>query len=250
VNAPRDTARTTEVARAFAGLTDALVNEYDVTELLQRLVDHYVSLLDAAAAGLMLTDQRGSLRLAVATDERIEALELLQLRLAEGPCLDCFRQGRPVFGTDLAGDPGRWPRFVPAVLDAGYQAVHALPLRLDGYTLGGMNLFYADRSALSDDQAEVAQALANLATVGILQHHGTRRSTTLTQQLEIVLNARATIGQARGFLAETGDLGSEDALQALRGYARAHGLYLADVARGIVERTLDAREVLGGDAPR
>jgi transcriptional regulator with GAF, ATPase, and Fis domain len=249
VNAPRDTARTGQITRAFAGLTDALVSEYDITELLQRLVDYYVALLRVSAAGLMLTDQRGALRLAVASDEKIETLELLQLQLGQGPCVECFREGRPVYGSDLARDGHGWPRFAAAAVDAGYRAVHALPLRLDRHVLGAMNLFYADPRDLSGEDAQVGQALANLATVGLLQHHPDRRGTTLSQQLEVALNARATIAQARGLLAETGGLTSEEAIDVLRGYARAHDRRLSELAADLVHRTLDAEVVLADASP-
>lgn len=244
VNAPRDTARTEQIVRAFTGLTDVLVSDYDVTELLQQLVDYYVTLLGASAAGLLIVDRRGALRLTVASDERVEPLELLQLRQRQGPCVECFDQGRPVSGPDLSRDRNRWPRFTTAVLDQGYRAVHALPLRLGGHTLGAMNLFYAAPFALSGEQARIAQTLANLATVGILQHYPTQADAAPDQQLDAVLTARATIAQARGLLAETGNLTSTEAMRALRGYAQAHDLRLGQLADDLVRRVLDAEAVL------
>jgi GAF domain-containing protein len=123
-------ARETELADAFVDLADTLVSDYDVTDLLYRLIEHCVHLLDVAEAGLLLSDQRGSLHVMACSDERARLLELFQLQADEGPCLDCFRTGEPVAVGDLREAVARWPRFAPAAIGEGYAAVHALPMRL------------------------------------------------------------------------------------------------------------------------
>jgi hypothetical protein len=243
VETPR-TPGTATVTQTLVGVTQTLVGAYDVTELLQQLVDAYVTVLHASAAGLLLSDQRGALRLAVASDERIEELELLQLGLGEGPCVDCVRGGQPVFGADLANDPARWRRFAPAAVEAGYHAVHALPVRLNGWPCGGINLFYRAPTRPSEDDVLIGQALADLATLGMLQHHSGRRAADLTHLLEDALRDRAVIARANGLLAESGDLGSTAARYALRGYAHVHGLHLGQLARDITDGILDPQFVL------
>jgi transcriptional regulator with GAF, ATPase, and Fis domain len=134
-------ARERELTQAFVELADTLVTGYDVADLLYGLVEHCVSLLDAAAAAIMLADQRGGLQVMAASTERTRLLELFQLQNDEGPYLDCFRTGHPVAVPDLAVVADRWPGFAAAAGQEGYAAVHALPFRLRDQIIGALNLF-------------------------------------------------------------------------------------------------------------
>ena len=237
-------ARETELADAFVDLADTLVSDYDVTDLLYRLIEHCVHLLDVAEAGLLLSDQRGSLHVMACSDERARLLELFQLQADEGPCLDCFRTGEPVAVRDLREAVARWPRFAPAALGEGYAAVHALPMRLRAEVLGALNLFNTDPGELPEDRLHVARALADVATIGILQERAIHRGEAVIEQLEGALNSRVIIEQAKGVLAEHGDMAMDDAFRRLRGYARDTNALLAQVARDVVERRLDPTLVL------
>jgi hypothetical protein len=82
------------LAEAFVDLADTLVADFDVVDLSQRLVEDCVSLLAASAAGLLLIDQRGGLRVLASTSEETRLLELFQVQVDRGPCLDCIHRGR------------------------------------------------------------------------------------------------------------------------------------------------------------
>jgi GAF domain-containing protein len=136
------------LAEAFVGLADTLVDDYDVIEVLDRLVGYSVSLLSADAAGIMLVDARGRLRVVASSSEESDWTELMQIQADEGPCIDCVRTGDAVTVTDLDTAAARWPRFAAALHErttpdhGRYRSVHALPLRLRGDAIGGMNLFH------------------------------------------------------------------------------------------------------------
>src|SRR3984957_12029056 len=130
----------------FVELTDTMVAGFDVIDFLHVLTDRSVQLLDVSAAGLLLADPRGELRVVAASSEAARLLELFQLQSDQGPCLDCFRPGRPVAAADLAAAERRWPRFVPAARSAGFGAVQALPMRLREQVIGALNLFRAGRA--------------------------------------------------------------------------------------------------------
>src|SRR5207247_1671601 len=100
----------------------------------------------------------------------------------EGPCLDCFRTGRPVAVADLSAATGRWPRFVAEARERGFGAVHALPMRLRTDVIGALNLFGAEAGALGEDTAQLGQAFADVATIGLLQERTIRYRATLTEQ--------------------------------------------------------------------
>ena len=153
----------------FVELTDTMVADFDVIDFLHVLTDRSVQLLDVSAAGLLLADPRGELRVVAASSEAARLLELFQLQSDQGPCLDCFRVGQPVDSGDLAAAAQRWPRFGPAAWQAGFAAVQALPMRLRDQVIGALNLFRASPGAIPPADVRVGQDLADVATISLCQ---------------------------------------------------------------------------------
>jgi GAF domain-containing protein len=229
-------------------LADTLVADFDVVELLSLLADRCVEVLDVDAAGLMLVGPDGDLRVMASSSEAMRVLELYELQAQEGPCLDCYRSGRPVVNQDLATVNGRWPRFAPEALAAGFRSVHALPMRLRGSVIGALNLFHAAPGEMAAADVDAAQALADVATIAILQHRATLEAQVVNQQLQHALNSRVVLEQAKGMVAERAGLDMEQAFTALRTYARNHNLRLIDVAEAVIGGAL-APSALGRTAP-
>src|SRR3954454_701874 len=195
------------IGQAFVTLADTLVDEYDVIDLLDRLARFCVDLLAADAAGKLVGGERPGLRVGPASDEGARVIELLQLQSDEGPCLDCFQSVAPVSVTDLTEAADRWPSFVAAVTQrSDFRSVHALPLRLRGRAIGALNLFHAVPGPLPEHDLAQGQALADVATIGILQERAIRRGDVLNEQLQLALNGRVIIEQAKGVLAQYGGL--------------------------------------------
>jgi GAF domain-containing protein len=235
--------------RAFVELADTLVDDYDIIDLLDRLAGHCVDLLDADAAGILLADAQDNLRVVASTNEQTEWMELLQLQSDEGPCVDCFRTATAVSVVDLDEAVGRWPRFAAALVDReSYRSVHALPLRLRGEPIGALNLFHRRPGPLPAADLALGQALADVATIGILSERAINRGEVLNEQLQTALNSRVIIEQAKGVLAERGGIGMDAAFDRLRNYARNHNLKLSDVARQIVASDLAAAVLAGRTA--
>ncbi len=227
-----------DIIRAFVDLSDELVNDYDVLEMLSRLTAHCAELLDIASAGLLLADERGVFHLAAASSERTQQLELFQLQRDEGPCLDCYRDGATVTAPDLAAEEQRWPQFTRAALDAGFASVHAVPMRLRGYVLGGLGLFGESVGHLEDSDLGLAQSMAHVASVAIVNEKSAADLATVNTQLQHALNSRVVLEQAKGVIAHAGGLAIDDAFVVLRRYARDHGRKLGDVAAQVVNREL------------
>jgi GAF domain-containing protein len=227
------------VAEMFVALADTLVDDYDVVDLLDRLVNACVRLLDVTAVGLLLDDQRGRLALVASSSEETRLLEIFQLQNNEGPCLDCVAERAIVSSADLSADEARWPTFVPEALASGFRSVTAVPLRLRDDVIGGLNMFSDVARPLSDADRRLGQAFADAATIGILQQRTVHRTSVLAEQLQQALNSRVSIEQAKGVLAERHDMGMDVAFQTLRRFARDRNLKLRDVATGVVDGTLD-----------
>ncbi|MFC9844018.1 GAF and ANTAR domain-containing protein [Streptomyces sp. NPDC060223] len=225
------------LARTFVELADNLVADFDLIDFLRLLTDRCVGLLGASAAGVLLADRDGELRVLAASDEEVRLLELFQLQNDEGACLDCFRTGAPVIVTDLAAETARWPRFSVQARRSGFGAVQALPMRLRDEVVGALNLFRASPGPFDPAAASLAQALADVATISLLQQRSTHRNTVLNEQLQSALNSRVLIEQAKGKLAERQGIDMERAFTALRGYARSHNRRLSDVARAFIDNS-------------
>lgn len=226
-------------AQAFVELADTLVAGFDVIDLLHTLAERCVDLLDLDAAGILLVDQRGRLSLVAASREEARLLELFQLQDEEGPCLDCFRTGEPVICGDLAEMPQRWPRFTTAAHERGFSAVHALPIRLRNQTLGALNLFGFAPGRVADDTIAVAQALADVVTISILQERALHESTMVVEQLQGALNSRILIEQAKGVLAERAQIDVAEAFVVMRDFARSGNRKLVDVAVAVIDNLPD-----------
>jgi GAF domain-containing protein len=236
------------LARTFVELADTLVEDFDVVDVLTVLTDRCVEVLEVTAAGLMLAGPGGAdLRVVASSSEAMRLLELFELQAEEGPCLDCYRTGEPVLNQDLATVDGRWPRFAPRALDAGFHSVHAVPMRLRGQTIGALNLFRAEEGGLDEGDVIAAQALADVATIAVLQHRASLEARVLNDQLSEALNTRIVIEQAKGVLAERAGLDMEQSFSRLRGHARGHNLRLADVAQAVIDGTLSTSSL---DQPR
>ncbi|MEV4465477.1 GAF and ANTAR domain-containing protein [Micromonospora echinofusca] len=218
----------------FVEMADTLVDDFDVLEFLHSLTERCVQLLGVSAAGLLLTDQRDTLQVVAASSERTRLLELFQLQTDQGPCVDCFRTGRPVSVVDLS-TAGRWPRFAAAAAEVGFAAVHALPMRLRSEVIGTLNLFDIRPGALDDGRLRLGQALADVATIGLLQQRAIHRRDILAEQLQNALHSRVLIEQAKGVLAERLRLDVGEAFSLLRDSARSRNRPLSDVARAIVD---------------
>lgn len=229
-------AREQRLAETFVELADTLVDGFDLIEFLYTLVDRCVELIDVSAVGLMFGDDQGRLRVAASSSEETRLLELFQLQNNEGPCLECYHSGQPVEEPDMADADGRWPLFAPEGVRAGFRAVHALPMRLRERTVGSLNLFHVNPGALPAASTRIAQSLVDVATIGLIQVESGQRSDVLLSQLQLALDARVVIEQAKGVLAELRELTPPEAFTAIRGHAQASNMRLTDVAYAVIDR--------------
>jgi len=235
-----------QLANAFVGLAERLVAVYDVIELAQELVDNSMSLLPIAAAGIVIGGPQGDLTVIASSSEQTRLLEILQVEVGIGPCLLAYRTAKQVLVDDFSVDRERWPAFAERAAEYHYRSVSALPLRLRDERVGALNLFGTEVGALSPTHLAIGQALADVATIGILNHRTLTHSDLINQQLQSALNTRVIIEQAKGVLAERGNVDMDRAFVLLRSYARKTRQRLADVARAVVENS-DTSAILDSD---
>lgn len=232
------------MSRAFVQLASSMVDGVDVVDLLGTLTTQCAQLLDIASAGLLLADRRQVLHVVAASSEATRSLELFQLQREQGPCLDCFHSGTPVSVPDLAAEAERWPAFAGAAQAAGFASVHALPMRLRDNVLGALGLFGTSAGALDDEDLDLGQALAHVASIALVTDRATADLSGVAQQLQTALTSRIHVEQAKGLLAQLGELEMAQAFEALRRYSRDHNERLSDVAARVVAHDLPVQQVL------
>jgi GAF domain-containing protein len=231
-------------ARTFIELADTLVADFDVIDLMCTLVDRCAELLGPSEVGLALADSQGHLRVLASSSERMRVLELIEVQNDEGPCRDCFRNGERVVNQRLDESTDRWPGFAAQARAAGFQMVHALPLRLRSDTIGAMNIFNANLSEMTPQDVNLAQALADAATIGILQERAVRHGVQLAGQLQGALNSRIVVEQAKGIVSERLRIGMDEAFDLIRGYSRGERRRLSEVAVTIISGSLTVADLL------
>jgi GAF domain-containing protein len=180
---------------------------------------------------------------AASSGPTVQILELLEQQSEEGPCPDCYRSGEPLLDQTLADARDRWPHFAPGALEAGFRSVHALPLRFRGQAFGALNLYSVSKAPLQDSEVRAAQALADLATVTIVQHRALSEAQLLNDQLQHALNSRIAIEQAKGMIAGLHGVGMDTAFSLLRRYAHDNAMGLTAIAVDIVSGTLSGVEI-------
>jgi GAF domain-containing protein len=225
---------TEALAALFVEVADTLVVDFDIVDFLHMVTTRTADITRADAAGLLLADEHNRLQFMVASTESARMLELFQLQAEQGPCRDCYRFGAPVVHTDLSRATSRWPRFAPEAVRSGYRAVHAFPLRHRGSVIGALNLFSATAGRIDSADVKIIQALADVATIGLLQQRALAHSEILTEQLQGALNSRITIEQAKGALARMRDTSVDEAFNLMRDYSRRRHLRLTDVALAVL----------------
>lgn len=236
--------REQRIAETFVELADTLVADFDVIDFLQKVAARCVELLDVAATGVVLADQSGTLMAVAASDERARLLELFEVQNDEGPCRDCYRLGQAVVNVDLESATERWPQFAQRAITGGFRSANALPLRLRHQVIGALNLFDTRQEGLGPDQLRLAQALADAATIGILQQRSIRNSEVVAGQLQAALTSRIVIEQAKGVLAERLQIAVDAAFTVLRAGARSRNMLLSEVAREVANSSAGGVDVM------
>lgn len=227
--------RTQLLLETLTVVADTLVSDFDIVDFLHDLVDRCAAVFDAVDVGLVLADEHGELVVMASTSERLHLIEVLQLSAGDGPCVDSYQSGEVVTAGDVEDIATRWPLFADAARDSGYQSVHAVPLRLRQEIIGSLNLFSDVRGELDPADVPVAQTIADIATIGLVQERAIREASLARDQLQHALDSRISIEQAKGIIAHSRTVDMETAWEMLRTLARSRQARVSDIARAVVE---------------
>ena len=248
-----------ELGGAGAPSADTLGGGYEQTALMRYLVDVCVELLELAGAGVVLADGDGRQALTAFSSAQAESLDDLQFRTRRGPCWDCMTTGAVQSVTDIAAQAVRWPQFATLATQQGFRSVHAVPLRMRLQTIGSLSLYRTTPGELAEDDRRVAQALADLAMIRVMQQCPTDHSILVKDQvdqssvdhaqweqaqLDHELSSRVAIEQAKGVLAQFGRMDTDRAFLALQACARRKRIDVVDLSQGLVDRRYRPSDIL------
>ena len=236
--------REEKINAAFIAMTDALMSEYDIVDLLSTLLNACADVLVMDAGGILLADATGDLELVASTSEEAEVVETIIIAAGEGPCIDCFTTAEHVSVPDIDAVEKQWPKFHASATEQGFRSTYAVPMKLRDDVMGVMNILSSAHREISEEDGRIAQALADLAVLGVLHERNFRTPFAITEQLHLVLDTRILVEQAKGVLVQRENLTMTEAFDALRAYARTNGLTLRRVAEAAVLRTLATEEIV------
>lgn len=225
------------VAEILASLAEEQVEPVASTG---RLCELCSARLGVTGAGISLWSDGSHSGIAGASDARARELEELQFSLGEGPCLDAYRQGRPILHPDFSHSaPTRWPGFAPASLAIGVAALFSFPLQLGGIRIGVLDLYRDQPGPLDTDQLGEALTYATAAVVVLLQMQSEQQGSEgpgSAPDLLDPLDYRPEVHQATGMISVQAEVGLAEALLLLKGHAFTTGRPVLDVARDVIDR--------------
>lgn len=206
---------------------------------MDRLGEVCVQVTGVSGAGVMLMTEEISHGSVATTDAVSTLIEDLQFTLGEGPCLDAYREDRPVLEPDLARPAiVRWAAFTPPAVEAGARAVFGFPLQVGSVRLGALNLYCSRPHALSDDQFADALVMADVTAQALLIMQAHAPPGQLAGELDAASDLRWVVHQASGMVAAQLGVGVAQALIRLRGHAFSEGRRLDDIAQDVIDRRL------------
>ncbi len=240
----RSESRESRLIAAFVAVADTGTADHTAVELLHSVVEVCANTLDIESVGLVLADSDGNLELVSSTNESTDLVERVQLASADGPCVECFGTATAVSVPDLAASSPLWPAFREAAVSRGFRSAHSTPMRAHGAVFGTIDLFDVAQGKLSTADADIAQALADVATISIMQLRDSAHSHRVVEQLQKALDSRVLIEQAKGVVAHASSITTEEAFFVLRRYARNHNLTLRYVAEAVTARRIGIRSLV------
>lgn len=242
--------REAKIIAALSAAADTLTADFDALDLLHTVIADCTEILQLAAGGILLApgaageSSAGDLEFATATSAAAERVAHVTLDNGAGPCIDCYVSGTPIVMDELGAFEDRWPEYCAAARAEGFESVLVIPMRVRGHVIGAMDLFGRTATTFHESDIKVAQALASVATIAIVQDRGASEAQLVEAQLRNALESRIAIEQAKGVVASTLAVDMDEAFRLLRTYARHHNFRIHAVAEQVAAGDLSPSELV------
>jgi hypothetical protein len=232
--------RPTTSGAAFAAANAAMIQGVDGASTVHMLLADCLGLLGADTAGVLVRVDHG-LELMAATSHKVTELELYQVQLHDGPCVETIENGVSVEAAGAAELAGRWPDFGRSMAAAGFETVLASPMHWHERVLGGLNLFWSTSKTLSQEERDLAQAFADISTLALIQSPTPEDPDAVAHRIRAALQGRVVIERAKGVLAQVHDLEMDEAFAHLVEVSEQTARPLSQVAQDILDEVVTRR---------
>jgi GAF domain-containing protein len=221
------------LVRSLRELGKLSVLDYTLPEMLERIVAiANEAVAPSTMAGLTL-DVAGMASTAASTDEAVAEIDEAQYRPGgAGPCLDSARHGL-VFAIPSTTEDRRWPEFSARCAANGIHSTVSAPVVARSAKRAALNLYAATDGAFGSDDVELAEAFAKQAAVAIENAEAYYSVKQLAEQLQVALDTRIVIEQAKGLLMAKG-CSPEEAFDVLKSRSQSANRKLRDIAADVV----------------
>ncbi|MEW6470950.1 MAG: GAF and ANTAR domain-containing protein [Actinomycetota bacterium] len=219
---------------ALSNFAHTVAGRFDVGEVLYRLAENVIVILDVVGAGVSVADDQGNLRPVTGVNQLTTQLEEVEEANQQGPCVDAFQKGEVIRVARLSEEAHRWPDWSAEAKRQGVEAVLGIPLCAQDSTIGAMNIYSSEPREWRDADVRVAQVLGDMAAGYVAHASDLQQSRRTTEQLREALESRIIIEQAKGMLASDYQISVDDAFAILRTHCREHGATLRSVAEAVV----------------
>ncbi len=212
-----------------------LTGRFEVSEVLYRLAEHVITILDVRGAGVSVVDENGQLRPVTGINELTLTLESVEEQFQEGPCVDAFKQGDIIVVEEIERDIDRWPKWASEAMRRNVHAVLGIPLRVRDESIGAMNVYNSEPRKWREPDVRVARVLTDMAASYVANASELEQSRRTTEQLREALGSRIIIEQAKGVISVDQQCSVDDAFALLRDHSRRHNVSLRAVAEAVVQ---------------
>ncbi|MEV6300164.1 GAF and ANTAR domain-containing protein [Actinoplanes sp. NPDC051861] len=159
-----------------------------------------------------------------------------QYENGRGPCLDAAAEHRTILVGDVAAEY-RWPGWEENANTAGVHSALSVGLPIQEQVVGALNIYGTDVRAFDDDAVVLAETFAGYAAVALANAHVYDTTATLAQQMQVAMESRAVIEQAKGIIMSQRRCGADEAFAILSRASQSSNRKLREVAQALVERT-------------
>lgn len=220
------------VADAMSEFASAMVGEHDIAGTLSDILSNCARVCRADACGILIKDGNTGLQLLGATSHRVEELELYQAQIFDGPCAESVRSGKAIHASAV-DVVAQWPSFGARMVDAGFGAVAAVPMRWHHRSFGALNLFFESPRTVSQGDLTTMKAFADLSSI-LLVHVDEVDTQEAGRRVRVALETRTVIEQAKGVLSHRNGIDMAEAYRVLVSMATEHQLPLSLMAIEII----------------
>jgi GAF domain-containing protein len=222
-----------ELSQSVSQTAGTLFAAGNVTDTLTSVVELAVATIEGCDFAGLFAVKDGALTTPVFTDPTVLAVDSVQQRTGEGPCLDAIARRLIVAVDDLTTDL-RWPDFSPLAVSEGIRSVLSLPLASNSQG-AALNLYARYPAAFGVVDRAKATILVSLASLAESVAHSHEDEERRAENLNAALGTRETIGEALGILMERERITADEAFDILRRASQHLNIKLRDVAQNLVD---------------